>query len=174
MNLAAPIQSDRSSIGPLLIACARANLDESKLFQIRSMVSDSLDWDALIKTASDHGVLPLLHRAVTCACGDLIPPAAMALLTQKAQENGRRNMLLMRELLSLIGEMSAVGVRVLPYKGPVLAHFAYGDLSLRQCGDLDILVPQADVERAREILVRRGYALPMKMDAAEEARYVAS
>jgi hypothetical protein len=174
MTLANPLQPDRSSIGPLLTACARGNLDESKLFQIRSIVSDSLDWDALLKTASDHGVLPLLHRAVACACADLIPPATMALLTQKAQENGRRNMLLMRELLSLISEMSAVGVRVLPYKGPVLAHLAYGDLSLRQCGDLDILVPQADVERAREILVNRGYSLPMKMDAAEEARYVAS
>src|SRR3954464_14544291 len=99
MTLAAPIQSDRTSIGPLLTACARANLDESKLFQIRAMVSDSLDWDALIKTACDHGVLPLLYRALTCACADRTPPATMGLLTQRALENGRRNMLLMRELL---------------------------------------------------------------------------
>lgn len=44
-----------------------------------------------------------------------------------------------------------------PFKGPVLADTAYGNIALRQFDDLDLLVPVQDVFRAKELLQSRGY-----------------
>jgi hypothetical protein len=46
----------------------------------------------------------------------------------------------------------------LPYKGPVIAAQAYGDVSLRQFDDLDIILRHRDVPKAHEIILRLGYA----------------
>jgi len=45
-----------------------------------------------------------------------------------------------------------------PFKGPALAVRLYGDLSLRGFGDLDIMICERDVVRARHLLIDRGYA----------------
>jgi hypothetical protein len=43
-----------------------------------------------------------------------------------------------------------------PFKGPALAVQAYGDLSLRQYDDLDLLIHEADVPRAYQLLIANG------------------
>jgi hypothetical protein len=163
-----------AAIGRMLIACARQHLrvEDSSSFEMAAN-DPSLDWDLLIQTASDHGVIPLLHRTLS-RLGAPCPGQVKAAIAQRAQANGRRNLMLLHELLGLISAMQARGIRVMPYKGPLLALSAYGDPSLRQCGDLDILVPQADIPAAREILESRGYALSLEMDAHAEQEYVAS
>jgi hypothetical protein len=158
----------------MLIACARQHLHGEDSSGVDSAANDSaLDWDLLIQTASDHGVIPLLHKTLSRTAA-AYPVHTRAAIAQRAQDNARRNLVLLRELLGLISQMQARGIRVMPYKGPLLALSAYGDPSLRQCGDLDILVPQADVPAAREILESNGYALLLKMDAHAEQEYVAS
>jgi hypothetical protein len=45
----------------------------------------------------------------------------------------------------------------IPFKGPILASSAYGDLFLRQFDDLDILVPPGKIAEADELLRSMGY-----------------
>jgi hypothetical protein len=61
------------------------------------------------------------------------------------------------------------GVDALPYKGPVLAEMAYGDLALRRSIDVDVLVRRRDVQPARETLVALGYALSEECCLHEQA-----
>ncbi len=49
---------------------------------------------------------------------------------------------------------------------------AYGDLSLRQFGDLDILIHKRDLLRAKELLISQGYQL--KLTDAQEAAHIYS
>jgi hypothetical protein len=48
-------------------------------------------------------------------------------------------------------------IPAIAYKGPTLAVSAYGNLSLRQFGDLDILVQDRAYERARQLLIKQGF-----------------
>jgi hypothetical protein len=48
-------------------------------------------------------------------------------------------------------------VPVIAFKGPVLAQSAYGDLSLREFIDLDILVRPSDLGMTRDLLFSQGY-----------------
>jgi hypothetical protein len=66
----------------------------------------------------------------------------------------------------LIELFAGSGIEAIPFKGPLLALFAYGDLSLRRFIDLDIMVRKADVLRARELLLAEGFdsAKSLKLD----------
>jgi hypothetical protein len=71
--------------------------------------------------------------------------------------NTRRNLILTGELLRLLNLFAAHGISAVPLRGPSLAALVYGDLALRQFGDLDILVHKHNVLRAKDLLVSCGY-----------------
>jgi hypothetical protein len=68
-----------------------------------------------------------------------------------------RNRQLARELARLHRAAAGADIRLLSFKGPVLAVTLYGDLALRQFGDLDLLVDRASSPRAEELLATLGY-----------------
>ncbi len=51
----------------------------------------------------------------------------------------------------------------MPFKGVVLGASAYGDITARTAGDLDILVYYQDLLRATALLKERGYDLKTKV-----------
>ena len=57
----------------------------------------------------------------------------------------------------MIGVLAEDAIEAIPYKGPVLALFAYGDIALRSFVDLDIMVRKEDATRAIEIVLASGY-----------------
>src|SRR5690606_4099976 len=53
--------------------------------------------------------------------------------------------------------LEAEGIPILPFKGPSLSMQAYGDISLRQFVDLDILVKPRHFDKAIRVLKNAGY-----------------
>jgi Uncharacterised nucleotidyltransferase len=154
----------------LLLLCARTFVGSQAEAQIAQLLHQDIDWDFLIKTAHQHRVLPLLYRRLTRGGFDSLPPeTAMSRLRSAFQANARRNLLLTAELFRVMDTLSANGIPSIPYKGPALASMVYGDLSLRQFADLDLIVPADDVVQARALLVGRGYR-PEKQTTDEQLR----
>jgi len=48
-------------------------------------------------------------------------------------------------------------VDAIAFKGPVLGQFAYGSVTMRQYGDLDILIKKSDIQKSVALLVAQGY-----------------
>jgi hypothetical protein len=82
--------------------------------------------------------------------------------------NARRNLWFSSELLRIAAELEKSHIRAIPYKGPVLAESAYGDVALRNFGDLDFLISAADFERAKLALEELGYQPSKTMSAVVE------
>jgi hypothetical protein len=83
-----------------------------------------------------------------------------------------RNRFLSEELLKCLTLFTTHGLPALPYKGPVLAATAYGDIALRKFGDLDLLIDKKDFQKAKELLVAQGYK--SELADTEEANYLQS
>jgi hypothetical protein len=65
------------------------------------------------------------------------------------------------ELLHILQLFEAEHILAVPFKGPVLAAVLYRDLALREFTDLDILIREPDIPKAREILSNQGYRSSM-------------
>jgi hypothetical protein len=102
----------------------------------------------------------------------VIPQTILDQLQRHFHVNAFHNLFLTRELHQIYKLFAAQGIPVIPFKGPTLAAMAYGDLSLRQFGDLDILIDKKDLLKAKELLISQGYQL--KLTDAQEAAHLQS
>ena len=137
----------------LLLSCART----SAAPRLRELAAGEVDWEYLFQLARRHSIVPLVYVQLQQHASDLVPPQFLAKLKKHYFENSARNTLLTAELCRLINLFRDEGIETIPYKGPVLAIFAYGDIALRRFVDLDVIVKKSDVLKAREILLNQGY-----------------
>jgi len=141
----------------LLLCCARIHVDPETLERVRALLRQELDWPYLIRTALDHGVMPLLYSSLGAHCPEAVPATSLDQLRNHYQAHVQRSSVLTAELLELLDLFEAHGIDAVPFKGPVVAAAVYRNLSLRPCGDLDVLVHKEDIPRAGELLVAHGY-----------------
>jgi hypothetical protein len=67
------------------------------------------------------------------------------------------NMLMTNELLNVLKVFEEKNIDCIPFKGPVLTKLAYGDITLRQYVDLDILINMKDFEIVINLLNKLDY-----------------
>jgi hypothetical protein len=150
----------------LLRLCARTTIDSQTREKISLLLDAEIDWDFFVETAHDHRVLPLIYRTLADAYTDRTPAYAMERLRKAFYANARRNLFLTSELFQVLTAFERHNIPVIPYKGPILAAALYGEVSLREFSDLDVIVPKDCVERATALLIDRGY----KMTRAEKEK----
>jgi len=154
----------------LLVCSTRLRPESETTSRLQTLLQSPLDWDYLLWAAHQHGLVPRLYRFLRATCPQDVPPAAMAALQDAAKENAARGLFLTGELLKILSVFQSQGVLAVPFKGPALAAWVYGDPAMRQFCDLDILVRREDFPRAKNLLVSLGYrpcpALPDDREAA--------
>jgi hypothetical protein len=126
--------------------------------QVPEPPPSAFDWDGLFDTARRNGVLQLLQASVGALPEGDISDTCRSRFDLEVRDIGLRNLELTGELLRILELLSGHGIRAVPYKGPVLAQVAYGDLGLRSFGDLDVLLDEDRLEDAIAVLEADGYA----------------
>ncbi len=124
---------------------------------MREIVAGSVDWEFVLSAAAENSVVPLLARQVSAHAADLIPSGTLDRLKAAARANTLRCLTLTGELLRVLGEFRSRGIAAIPYKGPVLAAQAYGDVALREYEDLDIILRHKDLPIADDAMRALGY-----------------
>jgi len=71
--------------------------------------------------------------------------------------NAMRNVVLTRELATVLAALSKAGVRAIPLKGLPLAESLFGDAALRTCADVDILIFPENLHESLHRLHSIGY-----------------
>jgi len=138
----------------LLIACCR---QPSDIKHIQSVVGSITDFKHFTELASKHGVFPLVYRAIRVYASGLIDSEIIKEMKHTNLRIVGLNLLMSAELIKITNLLEQHGIPVIPFKGPVLAQLAYGDIALRQFGDLDILIREEHLYRAGELIVQAGY-----------------
>ncbi|MCI0528606.1 MAG: nucleotidyltransferase family protein [Nitrospira sp.] len=141
----------------LLLCCARTRINSKTTARIKTLLQEDLNWDYLLRIALQRSMMPLLYWNLNATYRGDVPKNTLAQLRAYFQANARHNLFLTRELLKLLKLFETHDIPAIPYKGPVLASSVYGNLSLRQFGDLDILVPQRNLLKAKDLLITQGY-----------------
>jgi hypothetical protein len=143
----------------VLLSCARIHTPSSTAEHILSLLKQPFQWDYLIDLAKFHKVIPLLAQTLNRVCPDLVPKSTLQQLQTLVYANTCQNLFLTQELLHILKLFEQRGIPAISFKGPTLALAAYGSLSLRQIGDLDLLLPKDAIKPAQALLIAEGYQL---------------
>ena len=157
----------------LLLAASSADLRESDVGRILSLLQTPVEWEAVLRLADRHGTSSLLYQNLS-RLGGVVPSAALASLRQHYERNVHKSLLLARELFRILDCLDALGIEVIPYKGVVLSEVYYGDMALRQPGDMDLFVRKHDVARIKSAVRDLGYTLRVPIPEDAEKDYIAS
>ncbi|MBN2303397.1 MAG: nucleotidyltransferase family protein [Anaerolineae bacterium] len=141
----------------LLLLCARSRLTPAQIAQLQTLAKHEIDWAYVVDLANRHEITPLLYHSLQTGCPELVPPDCLDALRASYQAITRHNLVLAGRLIGLMQLFAEHDIQAVPLKGPLLAGIAYGDITLRQFSDLDILVCCDDILRARDLLLDQGY-----------------
>jgi len=142
----------------LLVCCARAHVDVDVAAEIRRLLTLPLDWDFLLAQAAENSVAPLLSHHLVAVAPEIVPPAQLTRLKRLVRAGSVRSLVLAAELIRVLEAFSSAGIEAYPYKGPVLAVQAYGDVALREFADIDLVLRQSDLAAANRILATLGFS----------------
>lgn len=157
-----------------LLCVARITLEAQDRERIARLLPAGLDWEAFLALAHAHGLLPLAHRHLNDLAPGLVPKTVLVELWGRYEAIARRNRGMARDLVEILAALEASGIAAIPYKGPALAFSLYGDVAMREYGDLDILVRAEDLLRARTILRDLRYHPEFPLEPAVEAAFLRS
>lgn len=152
---------------------ASSSQRESDPYRIQFLLQQPLDWQELLRLADQHGVTSLLYQNLA-TLNDSVPSAALAALRQSYETNIRKSLFLTRELIRILDCLDGLGIEVIPYKGVVMSEVYYGDMALRQSGDMDLFVRKQDVARIKAVVRDFGYTPRVFVPEDAEEDYIAS
>jgi len=136
--------------------------------RVRALIVAGPDWLALNEAAGAHGVRALVCSQLLTNFSEMLPEEWRTQMRQLVEKTAQRNLYLAAEMFRLANVFRTEGMFAVPYKGPLLAAQAYGNLAMRQFADLDFAIRQIDVPRAAAILEANGYKAVFGATPAEE------
>jgi hypothetical protein len=154
----------------ILISIARRDLDAHERNTLQVLLESPIDWDYLITTARQHALLPLLHKH---ANSDRIPGHVRSTLKRESVMNAQAVLFLTGKALEVQKLLKAHSIENALFKGPLLSELVYREVSLRQAGDIDLLIHREDFKRTKELLVSLGYQMHPQLTPAQQASHLA-
>ena len=155
----------------LILLIARRELDDDQRAEVRRLLQQEINWDYLFATAQAHGLLPLLHKHLI---GTTVPAHFLSRLKRESVANSQNVLHLIGKQLRVYKLFRENDIPVALFKGPLLAQMAYGEISLRQAGDIDVLINRAHFERARTLLESLGYEMSPRLTSAQLASHLSN
>lgn len=142
----------------LILACARSEPDSHEIGEISNLVRYPLDWEFILKQAAYHNLIPLIyHKLNKIDKNEIIPAHIFSRLRESYQTSLTWNLLLVKELHSVLNVLNNAGIDTIPIKGIVLAEILYSNIALRATGDIDILIKGEYMLAADKALSQIGY-----------------
>ena len=167
----------------ILLAAARdshnGSIEPGASKLLRRVSSETLDWRWLLGQAKKHGIEPILKSELDFVCSKavdssgVVPDPVWTWLGRRTRAVAFHTMHQSRELRHVVQHLEGAEVPVIPFKGPLLGHLAYGNVALRRSADLDLLVREDDFDHAIEELQALGYRSFRGLTAAERTDFVA-
>jgi hypothetical protein len=124
---------------------------------VQHLMSQKPDWSQFVKLAIRHKVVPQLYGTLDAASKSIWPSETRDTLKRVYLRNSKRAMIRCAATVEILKRFEEVGIQGLALKGPPLALWAYGDVSHRFAGDLDLFVDARQAQLAELTVEESGY-----------------
>jgi Uncharacterised nucleotidyltransferase len=127
------------------------------------LLAAPIDWGHVEALASEHGLRPALIELLSSLDWHSVPPTLRGQLEDFQRVHLLRMLEVADEVAHIARDFVASGLQFATFKGAVLSVQLYGHLAAREYHDIDVIVPEHQVDRAEGVLEKRGYR-PMFRD----------
>jgi len=156
----------------ILLCCARTDVNPEIKDKILYLIENDMDWNYLLNLASRHRLLSLLYHNLNVICPEMVPEDILGELKDNFNANVRKNLMMAGELIKVLNLLESEGITAIPYKGPVLASMAYGNIGLREFGDIDIFVRESEALKAKMLLLSNDFTLCFEFNHITDEFYL--
>ena len=125
--------------------------------ELRPWLEEKIDWELFLQLVRHHRVYPSVYHSLKKLESESVPHNVMQFIYKDYQMNTFQMLNLSREMEGIAKLFNENKIMALFLKGPILANELYGDISLRTSGDLDVIVPIAELEKIDSLLIQSGY-----------------
>ena len=156
-----------------IVCCQTEQSDADVAFIEKYIVT--LDQQKLTSLAIQHGILPLVYKAIkelSLENDSIVPVEFLTELKAHYMRISQRNMLMSAELIRIMKLLEENNIEALAFKGPTLSQMAYGDITLRQYVDLDVLTRKEDIYKIDALLKAQGYERLLHITPTQEKVYM--
>ena len=136
----------------------------------QALPESSPEGELLIRSMSGHRCLPLVLKGLLA--GSDFPVSIVNRLRRVQASLLARSVYLTMQLSGLLERFGRERLRVMPFKGPAMAQYLYGDPALRPSDDLDIWVHPDDFMQACAVLEQGGFVPQLDLTNAEARDHV--
>jgi hypothetical protein len=141
----------------LVLACLRWPQQAADGERIRHLAQQPIHWPHLLQIVHHHKVAPLAARNLDAFAADCLPEGTAAALRAANIENAHICLRRITHLVALTQRFREAHLDLRIIKGIPLAMTAFQDPTLRESGDIDLLVAEKDIFAAGDILRAEGY-----------------
>jgi hypothetical protein len=160
-----------SSSSKMIVLACKENLSDPEINTLRNNVIESIaqqTLETISMFAYEQGVYPHFFHALMAHASDILDEEMREALAYIAHDIKVKNAAMKEELLLLFRSLETLNVDVMSFKGPVLAKILYDDVSLRQFGDLDLLIRKEDMDKVDLFLKNAGYQRSIPLSQLQE------
>lgn len=146
------------------------NLSDDMLFYLRSLLSEDVyevpdssseEWEHFLSCLDEHKIAPLVYSKTKFLPSSLCPPSfVLKVLAKKYLAAMLYYKEFSEQLHLILNALENINVIPLVLKGGALRWMVYPDPVTRVSGDIDLLLKEEDVLKAREVLESMGYTDP--------------
>ncbi len=122
------------------------------------MANSISDWNALSEAATRMHLSPILSQTIAGSnMESVVPQSVQANFSNAYNQVLARNIVLQQVFIQFAGILNSENIPVVPLKGIYLSETVYADIGLRHLSDIDVLVPENDIEKVRTIMESNGW-----------------
>lgn len=163
----------RNKVIEILLLAVDANLEENKIAKLQALVQEkNLDWDAFFQMMEKEKVQSIAANNLVKYATEALPLAILGQLRALLKKVAVNNLRKLKDLKDTLNILSKNNIPCIPWKGPLFANDLYGNATLRESVDLDILVQEKDLIKAKDILLEENYQPIWKLTEAQEDFYL--
>lgn len=148
----------------LIIESCKTTVDENSII---SYIQEIKNWNDFISLAYSHGVFPLVYQTLK-SYNNHISALVLTNMKKVNMDIVKLNMMMTSELIKVIRCLKINNISVICFKGPTLSKMLYGNITLRQYCDLDILIYKNDFDTAAGLLREFDYKSKLDYSISKE------
>jgi len=125
----------------------------------QQILSSAIDWKKIVRVSSGHMVLPAFYLSLKrVKLSHLLPQDLVAYCEEITHLNRERNKAIIKQAKKISLLLRSQDITAIFLKGTAhLLEGLYTDIGARMVGDIDFIVAENQLEKAAQILIKKGY-----------------